>query len=157
MQPDRGGRRAAAANDNEQDADVLTVDEAARWLRVGRNRIYEAIGRGEIPHLRIGRSIRLSRAAIVHAWRDRAESRLRSDIEDDRVPRRKKRSLPAAKTGMRLGELRALRWHVRVAPRNAGRADQGDPGSDGASHDPDDDALCPSRAWSDTRSGGDAR
>ena len=44
---------------------VLTVSEAARLLRIGRNQLYEAIGRGEIPHRRIGRSIRLSRAALL--------------------------------------------------------------------------------------------
>jgi excisionase family DNA binding protein len=45
--------------------DVLTVDEAARLLRIGRNQLYEAIGRGEIPHRRVGRSIRLSRSALL--------------------------------------------------------------------------------------------
>ena len=49
-----------------EDDDVLTVDEAARLLRIGRNQMYEAIGRGEIPHRRIGRSIRLSRLALAH-------------------------------------------------------------------------------------------
>lgn len=47
------------------DDDVLTVVEAARFLRLGRNAMYEAIGRGEIPHRRIGKNIRLSRAALV--------------------------------------------------------------------------------------------
>jgi excisionase family DNA binding protein len=44
---------------------VLTVVEAARVLRVGRNQLYEAIGRGDVPHLRIGRTIRLSRSVLV--------------------------------------------------------------------------------------------
>ncbi len=55
----------SAAPDLTLDKDVLTVDEAARFLRTGRNAIYDAIGRGEIPHRRIGRAIRLSRAALV--------------------------------------------------------------------------------------------
>lgn len=46
------------------DDDVLTVEEAARFLRIGRNQLYEAIGRNEIPHFRVGRSIRLLRGAI---------------------------------------------------------------------------------------------
>ena len=50
----------------DDSGDVLTVDQAARLLRVGRNQLYEAIGRGEIPHRRIGRSIRLSRLALTH-------------------------------------------------------------------------------------------
>lgn len=45
--------------------DVLTVAQAAKFLRLGRNAVYDAIGRGEIPHRRIGRAIRLSRAALV--------------------------------------------------------------------------------------------
>lgn len=45
--------------------DVLTVEQAAKFLRLGRNAVYDAIGRGEIPHRRIGRSIRLSRVALL--------------------------------------------------------------------------------------------
>jgi len=45
--------------------DVLTVEEGAEFLRIGRNQLYDAIGRGEVPHRRIGKSIRLSRAALV--------------------------------------------------------------------------------------------
>ena len=49
--------------------DVLTVEEAARFLRVGKNQLYDAIGRGEVPHVRIGKTIRLSRAALVEWMR----------------------------------------------------------------------------------------
>ena len=48
-----------------QDDDVLTVEQAAKFLRLGRNAVYDAIGRGEIPHRRIGRSIRLSRVVLL--------------------------------------------------------------------------------------------
>lgn len=47
------------------DPDVMTVEEGAVFLRIGRNALYDAIGRGEVPHRRIGRMIRLSRAALV--------------------------------------------------------------------------------------------
>ena len=47
------------------DTDVLTVEEAAEYLRVGRNALYDAIGRGEIPHRRIGKSIRLLRGELL--------------------------------------------------------------------------------------------
>ena len=43
---------------------VMTVREAAEVLGIGLNSAYEAIGRGEIPHIRIGRSIRVPRAAL---------------------------------------------------------------------------------------------
>lgn len=52
-------------------AEVLTVEEAAEFLRVGRNALYDAIGRGEVPHRRIGKQIRLSRSAIVR-WLSRS-------------------------------------------------------------------------------------
>lgn len=46
-------------------SDVLTVDEGAALLRVGRKSLYAAIDRGEVPGVvRIGRTIRLSRAAL---------------------------------------------------------------------------------------------
>jgi excisionase family DNA binding protein len=45
------------------DPDVMTVEEGAAFLRVGRNQLYDAIGRGEVPHRRIGRTIRLSKTA----------------------------------------------------------------------------------------------
>jgi excisionase family DNA binding protein len=48
-----------------QDDDILTVEQAAKFLRLGRNAVYDAIGRGEIPHRRIGRTIRLSRVVLL--------------------------------------------------------------------------------------------
>lgn len=55
----------AAPRDDANENDVLTVAEAAQLLRVGRNALYDAIGRGEVPHRRIGKNIRLSRAALM--------------------------------------------------------------------------------------------
>lgn len=48
---------------------MLTVDEAAEVLRIGRNSAYAAVAEGAIPSVRIGRIIRIPRtglAAIVH-------------------------------------------------------------------------------------------
>ena len=45
--------------------DVLTVVEAASLLRVGRNLVYDLVARNEIPHRRLGKQIRFSRAALV--------------------------------------------------------------------------------------------
>lgn len=44
--------------------DLLTVDEARQILRVGRNQLYEACRNGEVPHLRIGKSIRIPKRWI---------------------------------------------------------------------------------------------
>ena len=49
--------------------DVLDVDGATHLLRVGRNMIYELVARNEIPHRRLGKQIRFSRAAIMR-WLD---------------------------------------------------------------------------------------
>ena len=44
---------------------VLTVEEAARYLRVGRSTAYEAVRSGQIPSTKIGRSIRIPSAALL--------------------------------------------------------------------------------------------
>ena len=44
--------------------EVLTVREAAAILRVGRNQLYQAMGRGEVGAVRIGRSIRIPKHAL---------------------------------------------------------------------------------------------
>jgi excisionase family DNA binding protein len=43
---------------------VLTVPEAARLLGIGRGLAYEAVARGEIPSVRIGRRIVVPRYAL---------------------------------------------------------------------------------------------
>ena len=43
---------------------MLTVPEAAKLLRIGRNHAYELVARGEIPSVRLGRLIRIPRAAL---------------------------------------------------------------------------------------------
>jgi excisionase family DNA binding protein len=49
--------------------DVLDVADAMRLLRIGRNTLYELVNRNEIPHRRLGKQIRFSRAAIMR-WFD---------------------------------------------------------------------------------------
>ena len=40
---------------------TITVDEAARYLGIGRSSAYEAVRRNEIPSIRIGRRIVIPR------------------------------------------------------------------------------------------------
>jgi excisionase family DNA binding protein len=47
--------------------DLLTVAELAAWLRLGRNTAYEIVRRGEIQHVRFGRSIRIPKTALLIA------------------------------------------------------------------------------------------
>jgi excisionase family DNA binding protein len=39
----------------EREKETVTVDEAARRLGLGRNATYEAVRRGEVPAIRIGK------------------------------------------------------------------------------------------------------
>ena len=43
---------------------VFTVDEVARILRIGRISAYQAIERGDVPSIRIGRRILIPRMAL---------------------------------------------------------------------------------------------
>lgn len=56
-----------AATTEPTATEVITVDEAARWLRVNRKTIYDAAQRGDLPSARLGRRVLLSRTA-VEAW-----------------------------------------------------------------------------------------
>ena len=48
---------------------LLTVPEAAQFLRISRNLAYDMIARGELPHIRLGRVIRVPHAALEE-WLD---------------------------------------------------------------------------------------
>jgi excisionase family DNA binding protein len=43
----------------------LTVEEAAAILRISRGSAYEAVRKGQIPTLRIGRRLLVSRARLM--------------------------------------------------------------------------------------------
>jgi excisionase family DNA binding protein len=44
--------------------DVYTIEEAAKVLRIGRSAAYSAARRGELPVIRIGRSLRVPRRQL---------------------------------------------------------------------------------------------
>ena len=46
--------------------DVLTVEQAAAFLRISRGSCYQAIREGTIPSFRIGRSVRVLRTALLN-------------------------------------------------------------------------------------------
>lgn len=43
---------------------TLTVPETASALGLGRNTVYDLIRAGRLPHLRVGRTIRVPQAAL---------------------------------------------------------------------------------------------
>lgn len=49
---------------NKNNPTVLTVHEVAKILRIGRISAYQAIERGEVPSIRIGRRILVPRMAL---------------------------------------------------------------------------------------------
>jgi excisionase family DNA binding protein len=49
------------------DGEIMDVAETAAFLRVGKNAVYDLVARNEIPHKRVGRSIRFARSALL-AW-----------------------------------------------------------------------------------------
>ena len=57
-------RKDKACTRSEPQAEVVDVPEAAKILGVSRNSGYEAVKRKEIPSIRIGRRLRVPRAAL---------------------------------------------------------------------------------------------
>ena len=45
--------------------DVLNVAGVAELLGLGRNTVYDAASRGEIPHRRVGKRLLFSRTAVL--------------------------------------------------------------------------------------------
>jgi excisionase family DNA binding protein len=45
--------------------ELLRAEEAAAWLGISKGTLYELIRRGDIPHISIGRLVRIPRAALV--------------------------------------------------------------------------------------------
>ena len=48
----------------EKEKLTLTVDETAKCLGIGRNSAYEAIARGEIPVVKVGKRLLVPKAAL---------------------------------------------------------------------------------------------
>ena len=49
----------------EQFGDVVTVEELAKMLRVGRNTAYELVRSRQIPSVKIGRQIRVAKKMVA--------------------------------------------------------------------------------------------
>jgi len=62
---------------------LLTVSEAAKLLRIGRNLAYELVARGEIPSVRLGRVIRVPRSSLEQ-WLEREARQAHPDLDGKR-------------------------------------------------------------------------
>lgn len=62
---------------------VLTVDEAAKLARTGRQTLYDACYRGELRHFNVSRYIRIPREALdewIKLQCDKTEERMRPKV-----------------------------------------------------------------------------
>ena len=55
-------------------SDILDVPHVATLFALGRNTVYDLVARNAIPHRRLGKQIRFSRAALMR-WLDSWSSR----------------------------------------------------------------------------------
>ncbi|MDP9236707.1 MAG: helix-turn-helix domain-containing protein [Chloroflexota bacterium] len=62
---------------------LLTVPEAAEALSVGRSKLFRMASAGEIPSVRLGRSVRIS-AEVLRHWVDERVKRTDNDGGDTR-------------------------------------------------------------------------
>ena len=62
--PVTGSRTASGAVAPVENRLVFTVEEAAQLLGISRSFAYEAVQRGDIPSMRIGRRILVPKAAL---------------------------------------------------------------------------------------------
>ena len=52
---------------------LLTVKEAAKLMNIGRDMTYALVADGRIPHVRLGRHIRIPRASLIAHLQAEAE------------------------------------------------------------------------------------
>ena len=59
--------------DTTNPALLLTVKEAAKLMRIGRDMAYALVAEGRIPSIRLGRHIRIPRASLIAHLQAEAE------------------------------------------------------------------------------------
>ncbi len=47
-----------------EEKEILTIPEVARYLRMSPSKVYYLVSRGEIPHLKIGRNVRIRKTDL---------------------------------------------------------------------------------------------
>ena len=58
---------------------IMTVPEAAEYLKLSKSKVYNLIQTGKMPHLRIGRNVRIRQADLLK-WLE-IKSRSTREIE----------------------------------------------------------------------------
>lgn len=54
---------------------ILTIPEVARYLKVSKSKIYELVSKKEIPHLKIGRNVRI-RQVDLQVWVEKQSTQI---------------------------------------------------------------------------------
>ena len=49
---------------------IMTIPEVARYLKISKSKIYYLVQRREIPHVKIGRNVRIKESELTK-WLDR--------------------------------------------------------------------------------------
>ncbi len=58
---------------------ILTIPEVARYLKISKSKIYNLVSKKEIPHLKIGRNVRI-RQTDLQMWMEKQTKQLNIDI-----------------------------------------------------------------------------
>jgi len=73
--------------------DLLTVEEYAHWARRGRNRAYDDVRMGLVPSVRLGRTLRIPKAALLRFLETASAAHAEPRAVGDPLPLRR-RALP---------------------------------------------------------------
>jgi excisionase family DNA binding protein len=58
---------------------ILTIPEVARYLKISKSKIYALVSKEEIPHLKIGRNVRIRRKDL-QAWMEKQSNQLSFEV-----------------------------------------------------------------------------
>ena len=58
---------------------ILTIPEVARYLKISRSKIYNLVSKKEIPHLKIGRNVRI-RQTDLQMWMEKQTNQLSFEV-----------------------------------------------------------------------------
>ncbi len=56
--------------------EVYTIPEVAKYLKLSKSKVYDMVQRGKIPHIRIGKNVRIKEAALK-SWLEKHENNVR--------------------------------------------------------------------------------
>ncbi len=58
---------------------ILTIPEVARYLKISKSKIYNLVSKKEIPHLKIGRNVRI-RQTDLQMWMEKQTNQLSFEV-----------------------------------------------------------------------------